>query len=284
MDPRAATTRAVVARGGHPDAAVYRAYDTEDVVTGEGVAVELPVATLPLRMASGAIDLALLIGLLILGTLGVGLLVGDSSEAVQRTAMLLTVITCMVIVPTAVETLTRGKSLGRLLLGLRVVRDDGGPVGVRQALIRALIGVVEVLMLTGVPAFVASLTSARSKRLGDMAAGTYAISERARLRLTPPPAMPGPLAAWAAAADIASLPPGQAVSIRAFLQRAPGLGPQARDALGEQLLRSVLQHVSPPPPPGIHREVVLAAVLAERRQRDLRRLARDAQLRARLLR
>ena len=42
------------------------------------------------------------------------------------------VVVATVVVPTVVETLTRGRSLGRLIMGLRIVRDDGGPVGARR--------------------------------------------------------------------------------------------------------------------------------------------------------
>ena len=42
--------------------------------------------------------------------------------------------------PVAMETLTRGRTLGKMALGLRVVRDDGGPITFRQALVRGLVG------------------------------------------------------------------------------------------------------------------------------------------------
>ena len=42
--------------------------------------------------------------------------------------------------PVGIEMLTRGRSAGKALLGLRVVRDDGGPVRFRQALTRGLVG------------------------------------------------------------------------------------------------------------------------------------------------
>jgi len=54
-------------------------------------------------------------------------------------------------------------------------------------------------------------------------------------------------------------------------------------ALGLDLLHATLAAVSPPPPQGVHPELVLAAVVAERRRRDLDRLWREEQLRARVL-
>ena len=95
--------------------------------------------------------------------------------------------------------------------------------------------------------------------------------------------MPPPLAQWAHAADIATLPSGLGVAVRQFLSRAPGLSPQSRHLLGLELLHATLPHVSPPPPGGYHPEVVLCAVVAERRRRDTDRLWREEQLRARVL-
>ncbi len=70
--------------------------------------------------------------------------------------------------PIAVETLSHGRSLGKLAFGLRVVRDDGGPIRFRHALVRGAIGVVEILMTFGIIACIASLVSARGRRLGDV--------------------------------------------------------------------------------------------------------------------
>jgi uncharacterized RDD family membrane protein YckC len=261
----------------------YRSYAAEDVVTGEGVAVELPVASVGARAASGVIDLLVAAAGLFFGGIVVSAVFGGSSDAVDITVSLLMVVGVTVGLPAAVETLTRGRTLGKLALGLRVVRDDGGPITARHALTRALVGWVEIYLLFGSGALVAAILSTRAKRLGDMAAGTYVVTQRVSLRLLPPPQMPPPLAGWAVQADLGSLPPGLAIAIRQFLGRAAALTPAARHELGQELLRSVLPLVSPPPPPGIHAEYVLAAVIAERRRRDAERLARQDARRDQLL-
>lgn len=261
----------------------YRAYTGEDVVTGEGVAVELPVATTMVRAGSILIDIAVSLVLLVGVTIAVGMLVAESSGAVAQAMSLVSVVTVLVGLPAALETFTRGRTLGKLALGLRVVRDDGGPITSRHAITRALVGFVEIWMFLGIPALVASVLNSRSKRLGDMAAGTYVVTERSRMRLLAPPQMPPPLAAWAESADVATLPPGLTVAVRQFLARAGTLTPESRDTLGGELLAEVLRHVAPPPPPGFHGEYVLAAVVAERRRRDAQRLARDQWLRDRVL-
>ncbi len=261
----------------------YRSYASDDVVTGEGVAVELPVASVLARAVSGIIDLAVAFALVLIATAILPLVFGGTSDAVGITVTVLAVVGITVGVPTLVESLTRGRTLGKLAMGLRVVRDDGGPITVRHALTRALVGWVEIYLLFGAPALVAALIHPRAKRLGDMAAGTYVVTQRARMRLLPPPLMPAPLQHWAECADLAALPAGLAVAIRQFLGRAPTLSPASRQQLGGQLLAATLPHVSPPPPPGVHPEYVLAAVIADRRRRDVERLWRDEQRRRALL-
>jgi uncharacterized RDD family membrane protein YckC len=253
----------------------YRGYAATDVVTGEGVAVELPVAGVPSRVLAGLIDVLLALGLIFVGSNVVGILTAAASEAVSATALVLLVVGATVGVPATLETATRGRTLGKLALGLRVVRDDGGPVTARHAITRALVGWVEIYLLVGAPALAAAMVSPRGKRFGDMAAGTYVVTLRAPLRLEAPPLMPPALAGWAAAADVAAMPPRLSVAVRQFLARAGTLSSQSRAELGHELLIAVLPHVAPPPPAWAHPEEVLAAVVAERRRRDLDRLVRE---------
>lgn len=264
--------------------APYRGYAAQESVTGEGVALELPVANLGSRIVSGVIDLVVN-GLACWGLVVLALTLTErSSDAVIRTALIVVVVGVLVGVPATTEALTCGRTLGKLVMGLRVVRDDGGPVSFRHTLTRALIGWPEIYLATGVVAVIAALSSGRVKRLGDQAAGTYVVSERSRLTLPPPPQMPAELQVWAAHADIAPLDPGLATALRQFLTRAATFAPAARDAHGRQLLGRVLTRVAPPPPPGHHPETVLSAVAAERYRRDLARLARDRSLRDSILR
>ncbi|MEP7017575.1 MAG: hypothetical protein ABI899_06095, partial [Actinomycetota bacterium] len=76
---------------------------------------------------------------------------------------------------------------------------------------------------------------------------------------------------------------GLAMAVRQFLMRAPLLSTQSRATLGAQLSDEVLAHVAPRPPVDSHPELVLAAVIADRRRRDAIRLDRDAALRSRLI-
>ena len=255
----------------------------DDLVTGEAVALDLPAASVGPRILSGLIDFftvqVLNYTIVLFGVLAAFNLDGALASAI----VLLCTLTAYIGYPVTMETLTRGRTLGKMAVGLRTVRDDAGPITFRHALTRGLIGVVEIYLFWGVPAAIASIINPKGKRLGDMAAGTYVVRDRVRASLPLPVPMPPHLAAWAQPADIARIPDPLAMAVRSFLPAAFSMTPSAREQMGRQLLEEVMLHVSPPAPPGNHPEYVLAAVVAERRRRDGERLARDAALRARLI-
>lgn len=245
------------------------------VVTGDAVVLDVQVAQLPVRAVGALIDLFVV---------GVGYLIGMLlwAAALRRydeafTAAIMVIFTVVVFVgyPLAMETATRGRSLGKMAMGLRVVSDDGGPERFRQALFRALAGVVEIWMLFGGPAVVASLLSPRGKRIGDMFAGTVVISERGPKAVAPPD-MPPELAWWAASLELSGLGAQQLDMARQFLARAPELTPHIRDEMAYRVGGEVMSRISPPPPPGTPPQLALAAVLAERRRRELARLQAPA--------
>ncbi|MEJ7833181.1 MAG: RDD family protein [Nocardioides sp.] len=255
---------------------------TDDQVTGEAVALDLPAAGLGVRIASGLIDVVVTIVLVLVAIFVFTLAVLNTDAALATVAFIGTLNFVFVIFPTTLETLTRGKSLGKLALGLRTVRDDAGPISFQHAFIRSLIGLVEIYALTGAPAFFSMLISQRGKRLGDFAAGTYVVRERVKLQLSMPAPMPPHLATWARGADMASLPTGLALAIRQFLGRLPTIDPASRMSIAARLADEVSQYVAPAPPAGTAPEDYIAAVIASRRERDLARLRRESEFRQRL--
>lgn len=260
----------------------YATLTSDDLVTGEAVALDLPAASFGSRLASGLIDLAATAIVAIVVVTLMALLAGGADEALLWASMIAALITIFLVIPTTLETLTRGKSLGKLALGLRTVRDDAGPISAQHAFVRALIGFVEIYAFSGVPAFFSALLSERGKRLGDHAAGTYVIRERFKASFPIPVPMPPELAGWARTADVAPLPTAVALGARQFLGRAQQLTPQARISLAVRIAGQLQPYVSPAPPAGTHPETFVAAVLVTRRERDLARLGREHELRRRL--
>jgi uncharacterized RDD family membrane protein YckC len=243
----------------------------EPVVTGDAVVLDVQIAQLPVRALSALIDITVVFIAYILGVLLWASTLAQFDTAFSAAVLIIFTVLSLVGYPVAFETATRGRSLGKMALGLRVVSEDGGPERFRQALFRALSGVIEIWILSGGPAVICSLLSSKGKRIGDIFAGTVVISERAP-RLTPPPPMPPQLAWWASSLQLSGLGPEQAELARQFLSRASQLDPGVRDQMAYRIAGQVVVRISPPPPPGVPPQLVLAAVLAERHRRELARL------------
>ena len=241
----------------------------QGILTGEGVLLETSPAAFASRMLGGLIDAAAyVVGTIVVLSI-VGALGANTDAYSGRIFTVLGAVVVLVLVPTTIETLTRGRSLGKLAMGMRIVRDDGGPVTVRHAMVRALLGVFELWLTFGVVAIITSAVHPRGKRLGDMLAGTYSARVRGWKAAAVTIDMPSHLYGWAATADIARLPDGLALAVRQFLARARMLHPASRVELGTRLTQQVQAYVRPLPPPGVHPEDFLAAVIAERRSREL---------------
>lgn len=252
---------------------------TDDLVTGEAVVLDLRPASFITRALALALDLVVTIVAIVLVSWLLFATTDVLDEATGSALGLVSMLAILIGIPITVETLTRGRSLGKLAAGLRVVRDDGGPIRARHALIRGLLAVLEIYWSFGSVALLTSLVNRRGKRVGDLLAGTYVIRERSPRERTTPVLMPPYLHAWAASGDLARLPDRLSLAVRQFILRAPRLAPAARERLGRSLAEQVLPYVSPPPPAGTHPEDFLAAVLAERRDRDYARLRREVEAR-----
>jgi uncharacterized RDD family membrane protein YckC len=247
------------------------AFQPEPVVTGDAVILDVQIAQLPVRALAVLIDvIVIFIGYLI-GVILWAAALSQLDPALSGAVLIIFTVLALVGYPVVFETATRGRSLGKMALGLRVVSEDGGPERFRQALFRGLAGFVEIWMFAGGPAVICSLLSPKGKRIGDIFAGTVVISERAP-RLTPPPPMPPALAWWASSLQLSGLGTQQAELARQFLTRAPQLNPYVRDQMAWRIATEVVARISPPPPPGTPPQYVLAAVLAERHRRELLRL------------
>lgn len=265
----------------------------EEIVTGEAVILDLPFARFPTRTLARLIDMliqfvAFFALLILVGIAAAAHALNDASTAAVSIAGTVAVI---VGYPLAFETLGRGRTVGKLALGLRVVADDGGPERFRQALVRSLAGVIECWALFGAPALITSMLSARGKRLGDVFAGTFVVRERAPKSAAPyafsasayPRGFPGAggqppaanihprLRSWATSLDLSGLPEQLAASAASYLSRFWQLNEVARERIGRQLAANVAARVSPQPPAGMTPADFLYTVLAERGNRQLAR-------------
>ncbi|PJJ71250.1 putative RDD family membrane protein YckC [Diaminobutyricimonas aerilata] len=256
-----------MARPSAPDI-VDHVEEQNELMTGEAVGLDLRPTGFVLRAAGAIIDFLAYIALYLVLLFFIAQLVDalGIDPAAAAAISLATLVVCIVVIPTAVELTTHGRSIGKVVIGARIVRDDGGPIGFRHAFIRALTGVLEVYFSLGGFAALSGLLNPRAKRLGDLLAGTYAQHER--LPKTDPPVygVPVPLQQWAQTADVARMPDPLARRIATFLGQAASMSPEARARLARDLASEAAAFVSPVPE--ADPELLLAGVSALRRERE----------------
>ncbi|MFI8880620.1 RDD family protein [Streptomyces sp. NPDC055243] len=243
-----------------------------ELVTGEAVALELRPAKLPSRGLAVLIDLVVAWAVYLGVTIGIVASTSSLDDAAAAAVAVASFVLILVGGPIAVETLSHGRSLGKAACGLRVVRDDGGPIRFRHALVRGAVGVVEILLTFGVVACIASLVSARGRRLGDVFAGTLVVRERvpaAHSGFVPAP--PPWLAGRFAELDLSGVPEGLWLAIRQYLTRMGQLDPQVGGAMAQRLAGDLAERTGAPAPQGVPPAAYLAAVVQERQVRDARR-------------
>ncbi|MFC5503369.1 RDD family protein [Lysinimonas soli] len=252
------------------------------LMTGEAVGLDLRPTGFVLRAAGTMIDFVVYAGAWFVSLFVLFAITSQANveDAVVGIIVTVSLVVCLVVAPAAVELLSRGKSLGRLAVGARIVRDDGGAIGFRHAAIRALAGTLEIFGSIGSIAMIVGLLSPRSQRLGDLIAGTYSQYER----VSPAPVvafgMPLPLGAWASVADVARLPDPLSRRIAQFLREAPRMQLDRRAFQASALAHEAAAFVSPVP--AVDPEMFLAGVAVIRRDRESRALTLSAQRLARL--
>ncbi|MEV0576057.1 RDD family protein [Streptomyces sp. NPDC050392] len=243
-----------------------------ELVTGDAVVLGLRPAKLPSRALALVIDLAVVGTVFVMVSIGLAIATATLDDAAVAAVSVATFLLVLVGGPIAVETLSHGRSLGKLACGLRVVRDDGGPIRFRHALVRGAMGVVEILATLGVIASVASLASARGRRIGDVFAGTLVVRERVpagRAAAVPPP--PPWLVGRFAGLDLSAVPDDLWLAVRQYLTRMHQLDATVGRAMAERLAGEVAARTGVPAPEGVPAAAFLAAVVNERQVRDARR-------------
>lgn len=247
--------------------------DEQEILSGEAVAIDVQPVGFVLRAAGALIDMLLGFGVFIAFILlQVWLMsLGVMDEHLFRMLTIWASVLSFLVLPLTIEMATRGRSLGKLAVGGRIFRLDGGAITFRHSFIRALLGVLEIYLTVGGIAVITGALTARSQRLGDLVAGTY--SQRVRTPQLPQhtPQLPPSLTSWAPIADVARLPDRLARRISQFLGNADRLSPSARVSVARDLATEASAFVSPLPP--VSPEELLQGITVLRREREQRALA-----------
>lgn len=172
------------------------------------------------------------------------------------------------------EIATGGQSPGKRLFGLRVVKENGFPLSPLDSVIRNVIRVIDFMPVAYGLGLIVMFLNARSRRLGDFAAGTLVVKQRERItlaELTRPPSLPaaGPAATGSLdLAGIQNLRENDIELVETFLQRQPGL--QNAETLAAQIARPLRARMHLPEAPngnGAQDLEFLRSVAAAYRQR-----------------
>ncbi len=243
------------------------------IVTGDAVVLDLRPARIPTRLLATGIDLTIML----LANLAIGFVIDrvGGSQALQQAAAIAGALIVLFGYPIVTETITRGRTVGALALGLRVVRDDGGAIRFRQALLRGLaFWTVDFAPWTGFcGGLVAAAVNSDSKRLGDLMAGTIVVRTRSPRPPEPLPDVDPALSGWTNQLELSRLPDELVTASRHLVQRSAGLLAYPRDSLADALASQVAAKTAPAPPYALPPLEFLAAVVGERRRREQQRLA-----------
>lgn len=191
--------------------------------TPEGIVLSLAPAGPAPRLWAWAVDTALWVAILIAGLLVLGELevLGDASQGM----LFLFAFLLWWGWPMAWEALD-GRTPGKRLVGLRVVRRDGLPIGWREAFLRGLLMAADFLPLGYATGLVCMLFVPGFQRLGDLAAGTVVVHDPKPPKpreLSLPPAEPCPF----------PLVPDDQRALLDFAERASRVPPARLDELGD---------------------------------------------------
>lgn len=139
----------------------------------------LPLAGIGTRALAAAIDMGivalglLVVAIVLFGGAVTGMMSGDLGLPLAIAAVAIVPI----LGPLLCELLMHGQSPGKRWLQLRVISHDGAPAAPAQLLLRNVLRLVDLLPMGYLVGLVAVFVSARTQRLGDMAAGTIVIRE-----------------------------------------------------------------------------------------------------------
>lgn len=234
-----------------------------DVTTGESVVFSYELAGLGSRFYAVAIDLAIQIAvavaaLLLLAWVGSGVKphAGDVAPAFEKTIDaiaigMLSVAAFLLFFGYFIvfEWRFNGRTPGKRLLGIRVVRDGGFPLDFTSAVIRNVVRILEIGLGFYAISAIATLTSPANRRLGDMAAGTIVVREN-RFERAEAPDLASITSATRGRADddavVADLTANERDLIRRYAARRPKLSVAARNDVAADIASTVRPKLAVP--------------------------------------
>lgn len=157
------------------------------------------------------------------------------------------------------ETVWQGQTPGKRVAKIRVIQDDGRPVGLGQSTLRALLRPLDDLLSIGA---LLIILSDREKRLGDWAAGTLVVQEESQIRnqLLQVEANEAITNLLLEQSAVRQLSPDDYAVVREFLKRRATMTPAARVSTSAKLAGQVQRAIALEQRPELSDEAFLEAV------------------------
>lgn len=192
------------------------------VHTPEGVDLHLPVAGPLLRSVAWGIDAVIRFCVVFAAMTVIGLM-----ESTGVGWYLLALFLVLWLYPVVFEAIWHGQTPGKRAMRLRVVRDDGAPVGWLGAFVRNLLRTVDMLPFGYAIGIASGLLDPWGRRLGDIVAGTVVI------HVATPPVLAPAHDNIDIEAPILAVPlrPAEQAALIAFGERAPALTLERQEEL-----------------------------------------------------
>ena len=242
--------------------------DQLSIETPEQVALEFPLAGVGSRFLAVSIDtlLQIVIGLLVLAAVsGTWSLIGEAGRGRGAWFLAVLVITVFLLFYgyfMAFEAFWHGQTPGKRLIGLRVLSVTGRPARFHEAILRNLLRVIDQIPGVYAIGIVTMLVSSRHQRLGDLAAGTVVVHEKALSVPVLTVAAPAAGGAWSGA----GLSEAELLLAETFLQRRHELTPEVRETHARAIADKLRARLGPAAPP-LEPEALIEALHARARTR-----------------
>ena len=207
------------------------------IVTPEAVLLEFSEAGLGSRSLAFIVDLGVRLGIFWAIMVALGFIAPLAGDTVTVIVMIVSIFSILLVYPVVCEVLWNGKTVGKMLVGLRAITVEGAPVRFRHAAIRASLGLVDFFASAGTIAILSCLGTRQSQRLGDLAAGTIVIRERQAVAHAQPIIFQAPWGwePYVAGLDTSALDDEGYVMVRSFLLRVREMRSVARQERAQEL-------------------------------------------------
>jgi uncharacterized RDD family membrane protein YckC len=232
------------------------------IATPEGVEVELTLAGIGSRFMAGALDYTIQIVVIVAMAL-ILQPAGGAGAAIFTSASFAMIFFYDVLF----EVLGGGRTPGKRVNGLRVVRSGGRPITFSRSALRNILRLIDILPGMYAVGMIVMFISPRNQRVGDLAAGSYVVRDRigdqARShRMTERPEIDTtPAQTW----DVTAISAEDVGTVRAFLERRYDLNDEARRTIGRELATRLRSRVGGVPA-DVHDEQFLELLVAVKRR------------------